>query len=223
MNLFVCDTETNGLEQPIQVVEVAWKLLREVGYNEFVVDQEFDSLIDIGDYEMDPKASAKNGIRKEQLIGCPKLAELPWPTEEVVFVSHNTPFDRPLLAPYINVTDELCTLLVARRLLPSAPNHQLAVLREWLGLSPGLAHRAPSDTETLIELLFYLEEGYGEGMKGLLAFSKRPFVHKVMPWGKHAGKKFSDIPLGYMGWLNDLEDLDRDMRFTVDKYFRSLR
>jgi DNA polymerase-3 subunit epsilon len=222
MNLFICDTETNGLEPPIQVVEVAWKLLREVGYNEFIVEQEFDSLVDIGDYEMNPEASAINGIRKEQLIGCPKLAELPWPTEEVIFVSHNVPFDRPLLASYLNIIDELCTLQMSRRLLPAAPRHKLDVLKEWLEFPQSVAHRAISDVDTATRLLFYMEEGYGEGMKGLLNYSKRPFTHKVMPWGKHAGKKFSEIPVGYMGWLNELE-LDRDMRLTVDKYFRSLR
>jgi DNA polymerase-3 subunit epsilon len=48
-------------------------------------------------------------------------------------------------------------VLLARRLLPSAPNHQLGTLVRHLGLPcTGRAHRALADAEMTAELLHHL-------------------------------------------------------------------
>lgn len=50
-----------------------------------------------------------------------------------------------------------CSLLLARRLLPEAPNHKLGTLTHWAGLpQTGQAHRALADAEMAANLLGHL-------------------------------------------------------------------
>ena len=55
--------------------------------------------------------------------------------------------------------DFACTLLLARRLLPAAPNHQLGTLTRWAGLpATGQAHRALADAEMAANLMGHLTQ-----------------------------------------------------------------
>jgi DNA polymerase-3 subunit epsilon len=52
-----------------------------------------------------------------------------------------------------------CSMLVARRLLPEAPNHKLGTLVNYLGLpAAGRAHRAQADADMAASLTLYLEQ-----------------------------------------------------------------
>lgn len=52
----------------------------------------------------------------------------------------------------------VCSLLVARRVMPQAPNHKLGTLIEFAGLPVvGRAHRALADAEMAAHLTLYLE------------------------------------------------------------------
>ncbi|WP_260319056.1 exonuclease domain-containing protein [Wenzhouxiangella marina] len=56
----------------------------------------------------------------------------------------------------------LCSLLLARRLFPDAPNHKLATLVRTLGLpSSGRYHRALADAECTAHLFIRLQEEIG--------------------------------------------------------------
>jgi DNA polymerase-3 subunit epsilon len=50
-----------------------------------------------------------------------------------------------------------CSMLLARRLMPSAPNHKLGTLTSWAGLPhTGKAHRAMADAEMAANLTAHL-------------------------------------------------------------------
>lgn len=52
-----------------------------------------------------------------------------------------------------------CSLLLARRLLPDAPNHKLGTLNQWAQLpSTGKAHRAMADAEMAANLTLYMAD-----------------------------------------------------------------
>lgn len=217
MKVLICDTETTGLEEPIGVVEVAWiELIQEEG--DWTMANSFSSLVK-SPYPMTCGAGGVNQIRDEDLVDAPTLEELPFPEGEICFVSHNVPFDRPLLEPYLDIMEELCTLLLSRRLIPGVENYKLGTLACACGLSRGLPHRAKFDTELVGELLIYMLQGTGWGLEKMIEYYKKPHRFKHMPFGKHAGELMEDVPISYLAWLSG-QDLDRDTRTTVDYYLR---
>jgi len=80
-------------------------------------------------------------------------------------VAHNVGFDRSFLDAElthlgIERTNPLaCTVLTARRLFPSAPNHKLATLVDFLGIPhEGVFHRALADAEMTGHLWIAMNE-----------------------------------------------------------------
>ena len=73
---------------------------------------------------------------------------------ELPLAAHNVGFDRAFLDAELQqlgmerINPMACTVLTARRLFPSAPNHQLATLVNFLGIAhTGIFHRALADAE----------------------------------------------------------------------------
>lgn len=79
-------------------------------------------------------------------------------------VAHNAAFDRKFWAAstagFGSGTDRfICSLLLARRLFPDAPNHKLATLVRALGLpAAGRYHRALADAECTAHLFIRLSQ-----------------------------------------------------------------
>ena len=74
-------------------------------------------------------------------------------------VAHNASFDQKFWDFELSrikrnrVQSFACSMLLARRLLPSAPNHKLGTLTSWAGLPhTGKAHRAMADAEMAANL-----------------------------------------------------------------------
>jgi DNA polymerase-3 subunit epsilon len=73
----------------------------------------------------------------------------------------------------------VCTLLLARRLYPEAPNHRLGTLAEWHDLPrSGRAHRALADAEVTAHLLLRMQRDIGRRFAGELA--NRIVDHKLL-------------------------------------------
>ena len=206
----VVDTETTGLKPPIGVAEIAWCELEE----DLNIVSEFSSLVNPM-IPIEPGASAVNAITDDLVADAPKIHELPWPSEPVVLICHNTAFDRPLVEPFLDIVDEICTLRLARRLLPDAESHKLSVLNAYCELEPSLAHRALLDTRMTIGLLDYMAEGSGMGMVELIEWLKKPVKFKRLPFGKFKGTPVDRVPYSYLRWMKSLPDLDDDMRATL--------
>lgn len=104
-----------------------------------------------------------------------------------VLVAHNLPFDlrflqseleRAGLPPIEN--DALCTLRLARRLLPSLPSRGLTALAAHFGITNNARHRALGDAEAtadiLLRFLDRLQSGFGiETVDELIGFQRRRY------------------------------------------------
>ena len=60
--------------------------------------------------------------------------------------------------------------------------------------------------------------GPGAVENRMMDISSKPVLLTRMFFGKHKGEFFKDIPQDYLRWLSGTDDLDEDMRFTVEHY-----
>jgi exodeoxyribonuclease X len=55
----------------------------------------------------------------------------------------------------------------------------------------------------------------------MIKISNNPVLMARMPYGKHKGRLFRDVPKDYLEWLQTTE-LDEDMAYTVKEYLGRL-
>lgn len=213
----LADTETTGLKNP-QPVEVAWVECDE----HFNIIHRVESLID-PQCEIESGAQAVHGISYQDVADQPTLQEFftvvqdnPLGYGDVVYFGHNAAYDLQMLRPYIaNLDAAVCTVKLARRIYPDAPNHKLQTLREWLDLGAGDAHRALGDVITTHSLIQRMMRDTGFSIDELVEFSTQPYLIERMPFGKHKGMPLESLPPAYRRWLLDLEDLDDNLRYSL--------
>ena len=82
---------------------------------------------------------------------------------DIPLVAHNASFDQKFWDSELALIRRArkqpfaCSMLLARRLLPQAPNHKLGTLNRWAGLpDTGKAHRAMADAEMSANLMLYM-------------------------------------------------------------------
>ncbi|MBM9535840.1 3'-5' exonuclease [Desulfobulbus alkaliphilus] len=111
------------------------------------------------------------GISNQQIAQAPPCEEVmtrfaDW-IGDTPLIAHNAAFDRRFLDAELALIGRsrdnpmACTVLMARRILPEAPNHKLATLVHYCGIpTSGIFHRALADAEmtgrlwmTMTELL----------------------------------------------------------------------
>ena len=165
----IIDFETTGSTpaQGARATEVAVVLV-EGGR---VVDQ-FQSLMNAG-VRIPPFITQLTGITNAMVADAPPAAEVMAQASRFVgdtpLVAHNAPFDRGFWqaelahagcdAPH----PFACTVRLARRLYPEAPNHQLGTLARFHQLpSAGRAHRALADAQVTAALLLRIQQDLAE-------------------------------------------------------------
>ena len=156
----------------------------------------------------------------EQLLGLVK-------DKENVVVAHNASFDMGMLHKEgIYSTRTICTLKLARHLDKNGviPKYNLQYLRYYLGLEvDAKAHDAAGDIlvlEALFERLHAKikeDQRIGDPIQEMIRISNNPVLIPRIPFGKHRGTHFKDIPRDYLEWLAGTE-LDEDMEYTVKHY-----
>lgn len=160
----VLDFETNGLSFPERAIEVGVAVFRagkEVA--------SFSSLLDPGT-PLSPFVVRLTGLTEDHLLAAPSFSGL-WPRLEAelrgrVLVAHNLPFDGRVLeaeagrlsTPLPPLRGRLCTLRLARRLLPRSESKSLDALAIRFGLCFTARHRALDDARVTGRLLFRLIE-----------------------------------------------------------------
>ena len=162
----VIDFETTGLSpgQGARATEIAAVLVQDgqiVG--------RFQSLMNSGAW-VPPFIEQLTGISNRMLQSAPAaravMHEVLRFTRGCPLVAHNAAFDRAFwqaeaLRAECEPDDShafACTLLLARRLYPAAPNHRLGTLAALHRLpSSGRAHRALADAETTAHLLLRMQ------------------------------------------------------------------
>ncbi len=160
----VIDFETTGLSPQFgdRATEVAAVLVRD-GH---VVDR-YQSLMNAG-VRVSPFIEQLTGISNEMVRAAPPAARVIAEFADFVgghpLAAHNASFDRKFLdAEYARIgrvrgRDFACTMLLARRVYPQAPDHKLGTLVRFAGLPRAArAHRALADAEMAASLLANLE------------------------------------------------------------------
>jgi DNA polymerase-3 subunit epsilon len=84
---------------------------------------------------------------------------------DVPLIAHNASFDRKFWDAELarirrkRKQEFACSMLVARRVFPNAPDHKLGTLAAYVGVKPtGRAHRALADAEMAAGLVLRMEQ-----------------------------------------------------------------
>lgn len=165
MSIIILDFETTGIspEHGARTTEVAAVRVE----NGHITDR-YQSLMNAGAW-IPPFIEDLTGISNAMIRKAPPVAqvmhELAAFIGEVPLVAHNAAFDRKFLDAELarvglrRKQDMLCSLLLARRLFPDAPNHKLGTLVSHIGLQfQGRAHRALADAEMTALLWLHMHE-----------------------------------------------------------------
>jgi len=154
---------------------------------------------------------------------CIKLQKLVSDINNVI-VAHNAQFDMKILQMEGIYTQRvICTLKLARYLDKNGviPKYNLQYLRYYLCLEiDAKAHDALGDIMVLEKLFSRLNTKFRENNKlhdpvqEMINISNNPVLIPRMPYGKHKGTLFSEMPRDYLEWLSGTE-LDEDMSYTV--------
>jgi DNA polymerase III subunit epsilon len=155
----VLDFETSGMS-PLRgdrAIEIG--AVRIVGDD---IVERFQSLINPG-RRIDAFIENLTGISNRMIAQAPPAAEVMAAFSRFIgdrpLVAHNAAFDGRFLEAELTRIGRrrrqgmICSMLVARRLYPQAPNHKLATLVEYKGLpAAGRFHRALADAEMTAHL-----------------------------------------------------------------------
>ena len=221
----VLDTETTGVDPAKdQVIELGFAVT------------DLDETICSGAYlakatvPITPEASAVHHLLDCDLAEAEPLADTlarirPMPKWEAAeaYVAHNAPFDKPFL-PMLDDKPWIDTLRAAKRYLPDVPSHSNQALRYRLKLDVPRdigAHRAEGDCIATAALLRYLLVGPAKedferlGVAGFAAHVDSPLVLTTVTFGRHAGRKWTDVPCDYLRWLLRTGGFDPDVMHTA--------
>lgn len=161
----VIDFETTGLSPALgaRPTEVAIVLIAEGK----IVDR-FQSLMNPG-VSIPNDIQALTGITNEMVRKAPKVEVVIRDAVQFVgthpIVAHNAAFDSKFWDAELRringrrKQEFACSMLLARRIFPEAPNHKLGTLVRTLGLpATGRYHRALADAEATAYLLLYIQQ-----------------------------------------------------------------
>lgn len=179
----VVDVETTGssARRGHRITEIAAVRLTADG----VVREEFGTLVN-PERPIPPYITALTNITDEMVKDAPRFAEIAERVRELlagrVLVAHNAAFDwgflRAEFERALGVTLEariLCTLRLARRVVPEVASRSLDALADYFGVENEARHRAYGDArvtaaifQRLLERLEAREIASWEGMQALL-------------------------------------------------------
>ena len=227
MLIFV-DTETTGLEKNDNIISIA---LIAVDGDELTIKKD---LVNEGK-KIPPKASSINHITNEMIKGKPALMECETfkflelnNIYDATLISHNINFDLSMLSSNAGFTWQgkiIDTLRCAKHLMGECEEFSLQFLRYELKLYKKeketiIPHEALSDarvTKMLYESLLELAS-----KDELEELSTKNVLMQKFEFGKYAGRYIEEISMidrGYLEWmLNNIMDLDEDLRYSIEYY-----
>ena len=206
----ILDTETASLQSG--VVELAMLHIDA----ELNVLGEFHTKVN-PERPIEPGAFAVHGISDADVADAPTLAQIPELSLVTHAVAHNYPFDSRMLKGRLNAEASLCTLSLSRQYLKGAANHKLENLKRELGLPDQKSHSALGDVYTTLDLLRHLLPLTGVPLDTLFKRAAQPKLIHRMTFGKHKGLLISQVPADYRSWLLGQENLDKDLKYTLEK------
>jgi len=168
-SIIVLDFETSGMapDRGDRVIEVG-----AVRISDGQIVERFQSLVNSG-LLVSPFIESYTGITNAMLRSAPDSREVMRAFARFVgnnsLVAHNASFDSRFLAAewarvgLACVQEFACSMLVARRVYPDAPNHKLETLVRYKNLPvEGSFHRALADAEMTAHLWLGMERDIGQ-------------------------------------------------------------
>lgn len=156
----IVDTETDGLWEPIHVVEIAAQRMK--GWQP--LGKPFQVYLN-HNVRMPPAATAVHGYTREFLAEHgipPRQAHSMFGDyiEDLPVAAHNLSFDwnRALIPEWRRLrippsgTRGFCTMTLCRRVIHEVPNHKLETLKRYFQIRSGRSHQALADVETVVKL-----------------------------------------------------------------------
>lgn len=230
----VLDTETTSLDfKEAEVIEYSSATIIEILKTVAMEEYELDTQLYKPSKPISFKISSITGITNRMV----ENEELFEEDLEVIqkeldsvkyYIAHNAFYDTKVLERYdLKLPQQLCTMRLAKKLCAddtSIEEYNLSYLRYALNLPVPddlIAHRADADV-MMTGMLFVqlLERAIADGEVDadaddlgaeLVAYLEKPVKTKVMPFGKHKGKKLVDVPLDYWQWaLENFDSLQED-------------
>lgn len=232
MTPIVIDTETTGMRDDDEIVEIA--AVR--GPEDWA-----HSLCRPRSRPISFGAMATHHITPQMVEDAPRMADalrllqLDLPPHDAVLVMHNAEYDRRYLPPYLRELPWICTYRCALHLCPDAESHSNGALWYELGLSRKLPeeagsspHRALFDALMTHDILEWMirqvqsltddEEGHvptrEDCLRRLTAITQQPVLLRKVRFGKHQGSLWQDVPLDYLQWVLR-QDFDADVIHTA--------
>ena len=105
------------------------------------------------------------------------------------------------------------------RLYGESPVNSLEKLRQHFNIEAEGAHRAMNDVIVNIEVFKYLSKDY-KTTEQLLKILQKPIKLKLMPLGKHKGRRLDEIPIEYLLWA-ERKDFDQDLLYSIRSELRN--
>ena len=181
---------------------------------------------------IEPSAAEVHGITNEEVENCRPdtvVATQFWDqmrylatnhqATTVILAGHNTGFDIRVMRKYVPISESpltICSMRLGRLFDPSAPDHKLTTLYEYLQL-PGefKAHSAMDDVLMSVNIIDHYCERHNRTYLELAEMLKDPILLEVMPFGKHKGTLISLLPTSYINYMLGFSDLDVDAAYSM--------
>jgi len=235
------DTETTGNKEEDRIIQVGAMVVDEKGAVT-VFDELCSTVLPIK-----IEAMAVHGITPDLIEGKAPFVETDFyktlqalNNDENFLIAHNMPFDMGMMQKegFVSKLRIIDTLRVAKHLLPDQKSKSLQYLRYALELYKDeqaeankynitiKAHDAIGDVLVMKLLLSKLvaltKEKFPDRnpMLKMEELTKTPILIETFAFGKHKGKKISDViqsDIGYIKWMRENMDLDVDMKYSLDK------
>jgi DNA polymerase-3 subunit epsilon/exodeoxyribonuclease X len=239
------DTETTGGAQEDRIIQIGLMVVHSKTEIE-VYDEMCLSEIDIKLEAMEVHNITPDMLEGKpkciDTIAYQKIEE--YNNESNYLIAHNIKFDMGMIEKegFINQYKTIDTLRCARHLFSDLPYHRLQYLRYALELYKTEEQEAKSLNITikahdaigdvLVMKLFLtqliarcMEEYSGiNPMEKLVQLTTTPVKIKTFRFGKYKGQEIEKVAQednGYLSWmLNNMSDLDEDMRYTLRLYIK---
>lgn len=224
--LRVIDIETTGQAPPAEIIEFgrvdvhrasdAWDIDRPLArlyrpLNGIPAETKAVHHLTEADFKPDTPVCTPERLRMAVWNGPPPDA----------LVAHNCAFEQSFIPKSITADlPWICTYKVALRVWPDAPRHSNQVLRYWrdLTLDQSLAmppHRAGPDAWVTANLLVDLLRS--APVEDMIAWTAQPKLMSSIPFGKHRGVPWSEVPADYLDWIASNSDIDADTVWWAKK------
>lgn len=222
MSVIILDTETTGTKKP-QAIEIAYQILTGDSDVDLRVSSTYSERFNPGEPST-LSALATHHILDSDLDDKPQPDTFILPDDTQYIIGHNIDYDWSVIGePDVK---RICTLALARNVLPTLESHKLTALAyHFMGAEARplamAAHGALADCELVRHVLRHLVPFYkvaGEPFNWEVLWCASTFARypRVLSFGKHKGTAIKDLPRDYVDWLLKQTDLDEYLKKALE-------